>query len=254
MRNHENIVAVLFDKDGTLFELETSWMQYCDKMFDYIADEDGALRNDLAVFCGYDVENRKLLGGSLIVGGSIDQLCDGWAAMSSQFSHDDLLVKSTAIISELDPAPICDLRDLTESLRSQGLVLGIITNDLEATARSQLERAKIFEHFAFVSGSDSGYRPKPEPDMILGFCNAKGIAPENVAVVGDSLHDLNAANNAGAVLRIAVLTGPANHDELAHCADYVLENVAELPRLLSSVERSSVPAIEQCGTLEQQDH
>ena len=51
-------------------------------------------------------------------------------------------------------------------------------------------------------------------------------------MVGDSLHDLQAAEAAG-MMRIAVLTGIATENQLKNYADIVLPSIADLPDLLS---------------------
>jgi phosphoglycolate phosphatase len=66
----------------------------------------------------------------------------------------------------------------------------------------------------------------------LGFCEQTGLTPAEVAVVGDSTHDLEMARAAGAGLCVGVLTGPATHDDLAHLADVVLGSAVELAAYL----------------------
>jgi phosphoglycolate phosphatase len=54
-------------------------------------------------------------------------------------------------------------------------------------------------------------------------------------MVGDNSHDVEEARNGGAGLAIAVLSGNAAHDDIAHLADYTLGSVAELPAFLRSL-------------------
>jgi phosphoglycolate phosphatase len=227
-----DIRAIIFDKDGTLFEFENAWMSYCDEMFDHIAGGNEALRHELAAFCGFDPVRRTFQPGSPIVGGSIDSLCAGWAALAPRLDHAGLMKLSAQVIEEMRPEPLCDLTQLVAELRRGGLLLGLITNDLELAARRQLEAENISDGFTFVCGSDSGFRPKPDPDPIHGFCRTTGLAASNVAMVGDSLHDLKAAVACGAGLIVGVLTGPAGRCELSEYADSVLDSVRELPSLL----------------------
>jgi phosphoglycolate phosphatase len=63
--------------------------------------------------------------------------------------------------------------------------------------------------------------------MALAFARQLGLAPSEIAMVGDTLHDLRSARAAGA-LAIAVLTGPAAIENLAHEADHVLDDVTGL--------------------------
>ena len=62
---------------------------------------------------------------------------------------------------------------------------------------------------------------------------ASGIITGRVAMVGDSLHDLEAAQAAG-MARVAVLTGIAKHEVLAPHADVVLADIGDLPGWLDT--------------------
>ena len=86
-------------------------------------------------------------------------------------------------------------------------------------------------HFDFAVGCDSGHGSKPAPGMALAFAAAASIAPEEMAVIGDSAHDLEMARNAGAGLAIAVLSGTGQHADLAEHADLIVESMRDIPTL-----------------------
>jgi phosphoglycolate phosphatase len=71
--------------------------------------------------------------------------------------------------------------------------------------------------------------------MIRRFAGTVGVKPSEIAMVGDNAHDMEEARNGGAGLAIAVLTGNAGHDDIAHLADHTLRSIAELPALLRSI-------------------
>ena len=81
--------------------------------------------------------------------------------------------------------------------------------------------------FDFIAGYDSGFGAKPDAAPVLAFAAAAGVAPAEIAVVGDSPHDLVAARAAGA-LAIGVLTGPNEAAVLAPYADALLASAADL--------------------------
>ena len=83
-----------------------------------------------------------------------------------------------------------------------------------------------------IRDSDTGYGFKPAPEPLLAFAEKSALKPEEIAMIGDSLHDLQAADAAG-MMRIAVLTGIATENQLKNYADIVLPSIAELPDLLS---------------------
>ncbi|MEO0682769.1 MAG: HAD-IA family hydrolase, partial [Pseudomonadota bacterium] len=134
------------------------------------------------------------------------------------------------------PAPAApDLPGLLDSLAAPGRRLGIATHDGEAAARARMLSLGALDRFDFVAGYDSGHGLKPGPGMVQAFCAAQGLAPQEVAMIGDSLHDLHAGRAAGCALTVGVLTGPAPREVLAPHADLVLASIADLPAALDAV-------------------
>jgi phosphoglycolate phosphatase len=99
----------------------------------------------------------------------------------------------------------------------------------------------LADHLDFIAGYDSGHGDKPEPGMILAFGRHVGVAPGEIAMVGDTLHDLRAARAAGA-LAVAVLTGPAAIEDLEGEADHVLDDIGGLIGMLESLAAASAIA------------
>jgi phosphoglycolate phosphatase len=69
--------------------------------------------------------------------------------------------------------------------------------------------------------------------MGLAFAAALGLAPANLAMVGDATHDLDMAKAAGFGLKVAVLSGTGTAKDLTPHADVVLPSVRELVALLA---------------------
>ena len=91
----------------------------------------------------------------------------------------------------------------------------------------------VADLFDFIAGYDSGHGHKPGPGMPNAFAAHIGAQAAEVAMVGDSLHDLGAGRAAGCAYSVAVLTGVAGEAELAPHADIVLPSIADLPDFLS---------------------
>jgi phosphoglycolate phosphatase len=79
----------------------------------------------------------------------------------------------------------------------------------------------------FIAAYDSGFGAKPAPDPVLAFAKFANLPPAEIAVVGDTVHDLVAARAPGA-LAIGVLSGPTDGALLEPLADVILPSVAEL--------------------------
>ena len=86
----------------------------------------------------------------------------------------------------------------------------------------------LFVGRVIEAGSDSGFGAKPAPGMINGFLNVTSLPPDNVVMVGDSLHDLQAGRAAG-TRTLGVLTGPAPTETLAPLADTILPGIGSIP-------------------------
>ncbi|MEM7500169.1 MAG: HAD family hydrolase [Pseudomonadota bacterium] len=230
------IEAVLFDKDGTLFDFAGTWRAVVSKVIDTLApDAEAAV--GMAQAGGFDRATGAFMPGSIIVAGSVEEVGAAWARYRPDLGAAGLAeeIERMSLEAAADPtilAPaVPDLGALLAALSARGLALGVATNDSAAGAERQLTAAGVRGAFGFVAGYDSVRRAKPAPDMVLAFAAAHGLAPRALAMVGDSTHDLEAARAAGVGLAVGVLTGPAGQAELAPHADHVLPTIGGLPAL-----------------------
>jgi phosphoglycolate phosphatase len=91
-----------------------------------------------------------------------------------------------------------------------------------------LQAIDVISEFDFLCGYDSGHGVKPEPGMVLAFCQAMSLQPEEVIVVGDNSHDIEMGRNARAGLCVGVLTGASTRNELESLADIVFDDISGL--------------------------
>ena len=228
--------AILFDKDGTLFDFQKSWGPLGARVIAELSGGDPELAAALAEAAGYNIAERRYLPGSALVSGSSDMIAAPWAALLSGWTAADLetwLNDQAEAASEASMAPaVADLPGLLARLSDAGYALGVATHDGEAPARRHLEQAGALAAFGFISGYDSGYPPKPAPGVLQAFARSAGVAVDSVVMVGDSLLDLRLARSAGALAAVGVLTGPAGADLLTAEADLVLPDIGGLPEIL----------------------
>ena len=90
-----------------------------------------------------------------------------------------------------------DLRGYWSWLQERGLRLACLTNKPTAFARALLEQKALAPFFSMCHGGDSFERKKPDPLPLLRTCEALGVAPARVLVIGDSVNDAQAARAAG---------------------------------------------------------
>ena len=228
--------AILFDKDGTLFDFQASWGEFTHQFLHRVAEGDPVLFEVLADAVRYDPQTRTLFSDSTVIAGTTEASADLILPHLSDAPLRSVFIERMNEESAKAPMqPAVDLAPLLQTLLERGLQLGVATNDAEASARAQLEREGITSCFSYIKGYDSGYGAKPGTGQLLGFAEHAGLQPSRIAMVGDSTHDLLAGRAAGMV-SVGVLTGPAREDDLAPIADAVLPDIGYLPGWLDTLE------------------
>ncbi|WP_375461276.1 HAD family hydrolase [uncultured Enterovirga sp.] len=235
-----SIRAILFDKDGTLIDFDRTWGPAGYEVMRTLSRGDRMLLERLMSVSEYVEEERRFLPSSPLVGGSSAEYGPLWAEALGR-------EPGPALYGEMDDlfrhwglatlAPIFDPAAILGGLSARGLHLGIATNDAEASARAQAEALGLSGLCPFIAGYDSGFGSKPDPGMVTAFVRHHGLAPDEVAMIGDSVHDLAAARAAG-VVAVGVLTGPLGHAARAAIepyADHVVDTIADLPDWLDTL-------------------
>jgi phosphoglycolate phosphatase len=227
--------GIVFDKDGTLFDFQTTWAAVTGRMLSVLAGGDPGLEARLAEAAGYDLGERKLLPGSVIVAATVVESADALLSAMPRGTDRGRVIETMIRLAETAPQiEAVPLVPLFDGFRARGLALGIATNDGEDPARVHLDRAGVLGHMDFLAGYDSGHGAKPGPGQLLAFCAATGLSAETVLMVGDSRHDLMAGQAAG-MRTVGVLTGLATADDLAGEATVVLDHIGHLPEWLDTV-------------------
>ncbi len=223
--------GLLFDKDGTLFDFHATWSVWAGGVIRDLARGDRRKMASLATALHYDLAAGEFLPTSPVIAGTNREAARLMAGVLTDRTVDELERYLMMTVARAPQRPSLALAPYLEGLAAQGLALGVMTNDNEYSARAHLKSAGIEGHFSFIAGCDSGYGAKPAPGPLLAFARIAGLAPERVAMVGDSTHDLIAGRAAG-MQTIGVLTGPASARDLAPHADIVLPDIGHIPRWL----------------------
>jgi phosphoglycolate phosphatase len=227
--------GILFDKDGTLLDYHATWMPANRAVARDLARGDDDLAARLLVAGGWDAAADRILSGSALAAGDLDDIAQLWRPMLPEDQPVDQIVAylDEAFPRYMEPTAVCALAGLMDALSGLGLALGIATADSKNGLRQSMAPFDVMDRFVFAVGFDSGHGRKPEAGMVHGFCAAADISPAEVWVVGDNRHDMEMAANAGAA-GIGVLTGTSDRPELiAAGAAVVLESISDLPRLIA---------------------
>ena len=225
------VKAILFDKDGTLLDFERTWGPAIYEIMYTLAQGNAMAMQALAEISLFDLAARRFHGDSPLIAGTNAEYGIDWAKALGVPADAAFIGRMDELALEYGEkyATAFDGVDtVLKDLAGAGITLGVATNDAERSARAQLAVLGVEGLFSFVAGYDSGHGSKPEPGMISAFASATGVAPDEIMMVGDSLHDLQAGRAAG-VVAVGVATGFRSAEDLAPHADLVLRDLRDLP-------------------------
>lgn len=231
---HPPLRALLFDKDGTLIDFDRTWGPAAYQVMSAMANGDRTRLERLMAVSSFIEADMRFLPTSALVAGSSGDYGRLWADALDQPFTSAFTDRMDALFVEAGRrtiSPIGNVSDLFDTLAARGLALGIVTNDSEGGAVSQADLLGISRHLTFVAGWDSGYGRKPAPGQIEAYLDRSGFASSEVAMIGDSTHDLHAARAAG-VVAVGVRTGPHQPEGFAALCDVLLDDIHALPTWL----------------------
>ena len=226
--------ALLFDKDGTLVHFDRTWGPSAGHVMRMLAGGDTDALARLEAVSHYLPDEERFLPSSPLVAGSSAHYGPLWAQALGVPADKDLFDRIDVLFREAGLrhlTPIGRPADVLGQLHAAGLRLAIVTNDAEENARTQADALGLLHLLDRVHGYDSGFGSKPDPGMVCAAAQAFDVSPGEVAVIGDSAHDLSAARGAGARF-ILVRSGPAPVEDLLPHSDLVVDSIDDLPSLL----------------------
>ena len=226
---------IIFDKDGTLIDFHTMWGDWITTLAQRLeAASYISVAPRLFRAVGYDPTTGAVdTNGPL----AIATMADLRAIAADVLREAGLGADSADAVARAawyipDPAalakPLADLPELFGALRARGLRIAIATTDDRAPTEATLAALGIASLVDALACGDDGHALKPAPDAMFKLCRRFGIAPDQAAIIGDTVADLRMGRSAGAGRVIGVLSGVGTAALLAPYADVLLPSVAAL--------------------------
>ncbi len=214
---------ILIDVDGTLVDSVPD-LAYCvDEMMKALGREPHG-ETKVRDWVGNGVERltRRALIGQLDGEPSDEDFAKGYPIFL------DLYKDNTSKRSCLYPG----VREGLDYMKSQGYLLGCVTNKDAQFTIPLLKGLGIYDEFGIVVSGDTLPVKKPDPQPLLHAAAHFGVGAEDSLMLGDSKSDVTAARSAG--FQIVCMSYGYNHGEdiRNYHPDAVIDSMEELKTLL----------------------
>jgi len=214
---------ILIDVDGTLVDSVPD-LAYCvDEMMKVLGREphgEAKVRN----WVGNGVERltRRALIGQLDGEPSDEDFAKGYPIFLELYK-DNTSKRSCLYLG---------VREGLDYMKSQGYLLGCVTNKDAQFTIPLLKGLGIYDEFGIVVSGDTLPVKKPDPQPLLHAAAHFGVGAEDSLMLGDSKSDVTAARNAG--FQIVCMSYGYNHGEdiRNYNPDAVIDSMVELKELL----------------------
>jgi phosphoglycolate phosphatase len=224
--------AIIFDKDGTLIDFQQSFGHACAYVVRHLSDGDEDIIKRIAEYSGFDMNTYHFHHDSFVIGDSTVEIAEKWQKFLPQF-HNDL----PRLMAEIDDgfqrltleylSPFEATAPLLQQCKAQGKFLGVVSNDSALAIRQQLQKLSLYDLIDFIAGYDSGYGAKPSGGSLKHMMQFYDFKPEKSVMIGDSVHDLLAAQDAG-IDSIAICHYQNIYSDLSQYTDKIITDIAEL--------------------------
>ncbi len=135
--------------------------------------------------------------------------------------------EEAALHAELNPG----VREILTELRRRSIKTGILTRNSIISTRVVLDKFEL-EFDAIVTREDGPV--KPDAFGVVSLCRQFRVSPDSVLLVGDYLHDLLTARNAGALA--VLLKTHKNALQFEKFADFSIDRLEEVVEIIDKLK------------------
>ncbi len=238
----EPIEAIVFDKDGTLTELNSRWVTFFRSIIAATAADGGdpEAEQTLAARLGVGVDHivvgspAAVKTESELLTIAVDHLVErGWDPTQA--------VASIGVgIESATFGPLTPLGDIAGAISALAgrYRLAVATSDNRGNTIDELGQLGVAQHLTTLRCGDDNGPAKPDPEVLWSLAREWALAPRSLLFVGDSEQDRDTALAAGIgfVAVVAQPLPPEHHDYPATAARGAGAWVASIAELVELTE------------------
>jgi len=212
-----DIELIIFDKDGTLFELHSYWSVIANKRAELICKYAGLTynyrrRDHIAYIMGVDNQNKCMRPDSMIGINKRSEIEnelyirlneDGFEItledIKKAFVETDVYLENN-FISNYDGCPqttipIVGTIEFLKAINNR-CKCAVLSFDRTNNINKCLKSVGIDKYFSMIIGGDMLRNAKPDPEGALTIMKTLGVHPSNTLFIGDTMNDILCGQNA----------------------------------------------------------
>jgi pyrophosphatase PpaX len=125
-----------------------------------------------------------------------------------------------------------------KNLRQMSLKIGLCSINSEKSVNYILNRFGIADFFDVVVPRNKVTHYKPHPEHVETALRALGVSTKDTVVVGDSITDMQSANELKAIA-VGLPTGVSTMEQLMrNGANYLITSITDLPLLINKIDQT----------------
>ncbi|HHP7229809.1 MAG TPA: HAD family hydrolase [Xenococcaceae cyanobacterium] len=238
-----NIKSILLDKDGTLEDSGSFLLNLAQERVRLIKSQIKPRANfSESLLLAFGIHSNTLdLTGLMAVGSRTENAIAATAYVAEQgyswFEAKEIVdcaftQAQQNCIKTVESCPLfAGIDKMLQQFSAVGLKMGIVSADSTLEIERFIQRHQLAEYFDLGLGSDRTLS-KPDPQLVIQACQILAVSPAETIMIGDSLGDIQMAQQAG----VAGTIGIAWDNSLAgklKTADVTISDCQEIEIFLS---------------------